>query len=51
MKGQRLSEEEALGRLNLSNLFSLWESVGQTNRSRSPLMDGYAVTVPFERVS
>ena len=31
MKEQRLSEEEALGRLNLSNLFSLWESVGQAN--------------------
>ena len=31
MKGQRLSEEEALGRLNLSNLFSLWESVGKAN--------------------
>ena len=31
MKEQRLSEEDALGRLNLSNLFSLWESVGQAN--------------------
>lgn len=31
MKRQRLSEEEALGRLNLSNLFSLWESVGKAN--------------------
>ena len=31
MKGQRLSEEEAVGRLNLSNLFSLWESVGEAN--------------------
>jgi len=31
MKGQRLCEEEALGRLNLSNLFSLWESVGKAN--------------------
>jgi len=31
MKGQRLSREEALVRLNLSNLFSLWESVGQAN--------------------
>jgi ribosomal protein S18 acetylase RimI-like enzyme len=31
MKTQRFSEDEALRKLNLSNLFSLWESVGKAN--------------------
>jgi GNAT superfamily N-acetyltransferase len=33
METQRLSGEEALRRLNLSNLFSLWESVGKANEA------------------
>jgi ribosomal protein S18 acetylase RimI-like enzyme len=33
METQRLSGEEALRRLSLSNLFSLWESVGKANEA------------------
>ncbi len=33
MKARPDSEDEALSRLNLSNLFSLWESVGRANGS------------------
>jgi hypothetical protein len=33
METQRLSGEAALRRLNLSNLFSLWESVAKANET------------------